>query len=137
MYFNGSFTLKGIRGGIVLVSPKGDRLLYVIRLHFHLTNNMAEYEALINGLRITTELGVQRLYIHGDSELIVNQVMGESNYRNSHMAAYQQKVRKLEQKFIGFKLHHILQRDNEAADTLPRLGSSRKQPPQGVLPSKL
>jgi ribonuclease HI len=98
---------------------------------------VAEYEALINGLRITTELGVQRLYIHGDSELIVNQVMGESNYHNSHMAAYHQKVRKLEQKFIGFKLHHILQRDNEAADTLPRLGSSRKQPPQGVLPSKL
>jgi ribonuclease HI len=42
----------------VLISPKGDRLLYMIRVHFRTTNNVAEYEALINGLRISTELGV-------------------------------------------------------------------------------
>jgi ribonuclease HI len=40
---------------------------------------VAEYKALVKGLRIIVELGVQRLYIYGDSELIVNQVMGESN----------------------------------------------------------
>jgi ribonuclease HI len=72
----------------VLISPKGDRLLCVIRLHFRATNNVAEYEALVNDLRITTELRVQRLYIRGDSELSVNQVMGESNYHDSCMAAY-------------------------------------------------
>jgi ribonuclease HI len=70
---------------------------------------VAEYEALVNGLRITTELRIQWLYIQGDSELIVNQVMGESNYRDSLMVAYQQEVRKLEEKFDGFELHHILQ----------------------------
>jgi ribonuclease HI len=58
MYFDGSFTLNRARGGIVLISPKGDRLLYIIQLHFYVTNNVAEYEALINGLRITAELGV-------------------------------------------------------------------------------
>jgi ribonuclease HI len=49
---------------------------------------VAEYEALVKGLHITTELRVQRLYIYGDSELIINQAMGESNYHDSHMAAY-------------------------------------------------
>jgi ribonuclease HI len=44
----------------MLISPKGDHLLYVIRLHFCVTNNVAEYEALINGLHIATELEVQR-----------------------------------------------------------------------------
>jgi ribonuclease HI len=58
MYFGGSFTLNRTRGGMVLISPKGDRLLYVIRLHFHATNNVVEYEALVNSLRITAELGV-------------------------------------------------------------------------------
>jgi ribonuclease HI len=58
MYFAVSFTLNGAGGGIVLISPKGDRLLYMIRVHFRTTNNVAEYEALINGLRISTELGV-------------------------------------------------------------------------------
>jgi ribonuclease HI len=59
MYFDGSFTLNGATGGVVLISPKGDRLLYVIRLHFCVTNNVVEHEALVNDLRITTKLGVQ------------------------------------------------------------------------------
>jgi hypothetical protein len=43
-------------GCYMLISPKGDRLLYIIWLHFYATNNMTEYEALVNGLCITTEL---------------------------------------------------------------------------------
>jgi ribonuclease HI len=64
-----------------------------------MTNNVAEYEALVNGLRIIIELGVQWFYICSDFELIVNQVMGESNYHDLCMAAYRQEVRKLEEKF--------------------------------------
>jgi hypothetical protein len=45
MYFDGFFTLSDIGQGVVLISPIGDRLLYVIRLHFCATNNVAEYEA--------------------------------------------------------------------------------------------
>jgi hypothetical protein len=59
MYFDSSFTLNKAGGGIILISPKGDRLLYVIRLHFHTTHKVAKYEALFYGLRITAELGVQ------------------------------------------------------------------------------
>jgi ribonuclease HI len=69
---------------------------------------VAEYEALVNGLCIATELGIQRLYIQGDSELVVNQVMGESNCDDSYMAAYQQEVRRFEENFDDFELHHIL-----------------------------
>jgi hypothetical protein len=58
MYFDGSFTLNGAGGGIVLIFPKGDQLLYVIRLHFRTNNNVAEYEVLVNGLRIAAELRV-------------------------------------------------------------------------------
>jgi ribonuclease HI len=58
MYFNDFFTLNRAEGGVLLISPKGDRLLYVIRLHFRATNNVAEYMALFNGLRIATELRV-------------------------------------------------------------------------------
>jgi hypothetical protein len=61
---------------------------------------------------------VQQLYIHRDCKLIVNQVMGESNCCDSHIATYRQEVRKLEDKFDGFVVHHILQRDNEVADAL-------------------
>ena len=57
MYFNGSIMALGSGAGVVLISPDGSRLLYAIRLHFLASNNAAEYEALINGLRIAFELG--------------------------------------------------------------------------------
>jgi ribonuclease HI len=108
VYFQGSFNLNSVGGGVVLISPKGDWLIYVIQLHFCATYNMVEYEALVNGLRITAELGVHWLYICRDSELIVNQVMLESSYHDSWMAAYRMEARMLEEKYDGFKLRHIL-----------------------------
>ena len=47
-----------------------------------------EYEVLINGLRIVVELGATRLYVHGDSELVIDQVMKESSCKSPLMAAY-------------------------------------------------
>ena len=84
---------------VVLISLDGGRLHYAIRLHFLASNNAMEYEALINGLRITIELGATRLYVRGDSELVVDQVMKESSCKSPLMAAYYQEVRKLEDKF--------------------------------------
>ena len=72
---------------VVLISPDGSRLRYAICLHFLASNNAAEYEALINGLRIAIELGATRLYVHGDSELVVDQVMKESSCKSPLMVA--------------------------------------------------
>ena len=65
---------------------------YMVHLHFPLSNNVAEYEALINGLRIAIELGIQCLDIQGDSQLVVNQVMKESSCHDAKMAVYCQEV---------------------------------------------
>ena len=57
MYFDGSVMVPSSRAGVVLIYLDGSRLCYAIRLHFLASNNAAEYEALINGLRIAIELG--------------------------------------------------------------------------------
>ena len=88
MYFNGSVMVPGLRARVVLISPDGSRLRYAIRLHFLTSNNTVEYEALINGLRIAIELGATWLYVHGDSELVIDQVMKESTYKSPLMVAY-------------------------------------------------
>ena len=56
MYFDGSIMAPGSGAGVVLISLDGSRLCYTIRLHFSASNNAAEYEALINRLRIAIEL---------------------------------------------------------------------------------
>ena len=72
MYFDGSIMAPGSGVGVVLISPDGSRLRYAIRLHFLASNNAVEFDALINGLRIAIELGATRLYVRGDSELVVD-----------------------------------------------------------------
>ena len=67
LYFDGSLMKAGAGVGLVFVSPLGVRMEYMIRLHFPASNTVAEYEALINGLRIAHELGIRCLEIRGDS----------------------------------------------------------------------
>ena len=59
---------------MVLTSPKGDKLAYVLQLHFDCTNNMAEYEALLHGLRLAKEMNIKRIRCFGDSDLVAQQV---------------------------------------------------------------
>jgi ribonuclease HI len=70
VYFNGSYTLKGAGAGVVLIVPKGDILKYAIQLNFLATNNIAEYDGLVTGLRLAKELSIQWLLIRGDSQLV-------------------------------------------------------------------
>ena len=58
MYFNGSLMKRGTDAGLVFVSPLGICMKYMVHLHFPASNNVVEYEALINGLRIAIELGI-------------------------------------------------------------------------------
>ncbi|XP_066313481.1 uncharacterized protein [Miscanthus floridulus] len=132
MYFDRSIMAPGSGAGVVLISLGGSRLRYAIRLHFLASNNAAKYEALINGLRITIELGATRLYFHGDSELVVDHVMKESSCKSPIMVAYCQEVRKLEDKFQEIELHHIPQKDNDVIDFLAKLATRRDPSPSRV-----
>jgi len=76
------------RAGVLLQSPTGEKLHYVPQIHFEATNNMAEYEALIHGLRIAKNIGIKRIVSCGDSDLVAQQVAGTWNARNPMMAAY-------------------------------------------------
>jgi ribonuclease HI len=69
MYFDGSLMKTGAGAGLLFISPLGKHVRYVLRPHFPASNNVAEYEALVNGLRIAVELGVRRLDARGDTQL--------------------------------------------------------------------
>ena len=126
---------KGAGAGLVFVSPLGVRMRYMVRLHFPSSNNVTEYEALINGLRVAIEFGIRCLDVRGDSQLSVDQVMKELSYHNIKMSAYCQEARQLEDKFDGLELNHILRRLNEAVDALPKATSGREPVPMGVFAS--
>jgi ribonuclease HI len=132
MYFDGSLMKTGAGAGLLFISPLGKHLRYVLRLHFPASNNVAEYEALVNGLRIAIELGVRRLDARGDSQLVIDQVMKNSHCRDRKMEAYYDEVRRLEDKFYGLELNHIARRYNKTVDELAKIASGRTTVPPDV-----
>ncbi|GFZ00544.1 hypothetical protein Acr_14g0001790 [Actinidia rufa] len=88
LYVDGSSNQHGCGAGLVLRAPSGEQMEYAIRMGFQATNNEAEYEALLAGLRLATELGAQSLEVFSDSQLVVNQVQGDYLAKDSRMIAY-------------------------------------------------
>jgi hypothetical protein len=105
---------------------------YAIRLHFPVSNNMAEYEALLCGLRIAIETGIERLDVRGDSQLVIDQVMKNMSCHDNKMEAYCNAVRALEDKFYGIELNHVPRRYNKEADELAKIASGRVTIPPDV-----
>jgi ribonuclease HI len=132
MFFDGPLMKTGAGAGLLFISPLGKHLRYVLRLHFPASNNVAECEALVNGLRIAIELGVRRLDARGDSQLVINQVMKNSHCRDPNMEAYCDEVRRLEDKFYGLELNHDARRYNETADELAKIAFGRTTVPPDV-----
>lgn len=132
MHFDGSKMRRGLGASIIITSPKGDRLDYVLHIHFVALNNVAEYEALIHGLKLAKEIGICRILCFGDSDLVVQQVSGDWDAKDANMAAYRFHIQQIYGHFEGCKFHHVPRANNEAADTLAKIGSTRQAIPVGI-----
>jgi ribonuclease HI len=137
IYFNGSLNLKGAGAGVLLISPTGEQLKYVLQIFWKVSNNEAEYEALLHGLCLAASLGIKRLLVYDDSAVVINQVNKSWDRNKENMDAYYQEVRKLKNKFYGLEFHHIIHDNNVAADVLSKLGSTCAQVPAGVFVHEL
>jgi ribonuclease HI len=137
MYFNDSLKLEGAGAGVLLISPTGEQLKYVLRIFWKVSNNESEYEALLHGLRLAVSLGIKRLLVYDDSAVVINQVNKSWDRNKENMDAYCLEVDKLENKFYGLEFHHIVRDNNVAADVLSKLGSTRTQVLAGVFVHEL
>jgi hypothetical protein len=96
------------------------------------SNNEAEYEAVLHGMRMAKACGATRIKIHGDSNLVAQQVMKECDTTCSNMIAYRTTYDKLEGDFKGCEVTHISRESNKEADNLANIGSRCLPIPPGV-----
>jgi hypothetical protein len=102
-------------------------------MHFpNPSNSKAEYEAILQGMRMAKACGATQIKIHGDSNLIAQQVMKECDATYANMIAYRAMYDKLEGKFEGCEVTHIGRESNEEADNLANVGSRCLPIPPGV-----
>ena len=123
VHVDGSFTqyAKGI--GVVLQSPKGDKLKHKIRLSYQTTNNEVEYEALLKGLELAQSIEAKSILIMGDSQLVIGQVNGTCEVREERMRKYLNRVIRFVKKFKEADFVQIPREENMEADTLAKEAS--------------
>ncbi|XP_074300404.1 uncharacterized protein LOC141631663 [Silene latifolia] len=122
-YFDEASNYMGYGVGIPIISPTGEHVPVSIKLDFNVTNNAAEYEACLLGLRSALDLGVNKLLLHGYSSLVINQVGGSWKVKRQILALYQTKIEELEMNFEDIRYVHLLREENQFADALSKLAS--------------
>ncbi|XP_019242529.1 PREDICTED: uncharacterized protein LOC109222656, partial [Nicotiana attenuata] len=133
MFFDGAANFKGVGVGAVLVSESGQHYPISAKLRFPCTNNMAEYEACILGLRMVVDMNIQELLVIGDSDLLIHQVQGEWNTKNTKILPYLHCVKELCKKFIKVDFKHVPRVQNEFADALATLSSMIQHPDKNYI----
>ena len=116
------------------MSPDKITIEKSLRLNFSATNNEAEYEALLMGMVMVQKMGGKAVKVFSDSKLVVGQVRGDLEARDSRMQEYLCQVRSIQEKFEVFDLSHVPRSGNTHADSLATLATSSAQDlPQVVL----
>ncbi|XP_020225120.1 uncharacterized protein LOC109807003 [Cajanus cajan] len=126
LHVDGSPTVKGRGAGIILEGPTNMMLELAIKFDFQATNNQAEYEALLTGLRLAKNVGVKRLMCCSDSKLITKQVGGSYQTKEPQLQRYNLMVSHLTSSFDDFQIKHIPREQNVRANLLSKLASTKR-----------
>ncbi|GJU44537.1 reverse transcriptase domain-containing protein [Tanacetum coccineum] len=125
LFTDGSSCIDGSGAGLILTNLEGVEFTYAMRFRFEATNNEAEYEALIAGLRIAEQMGIKNLQANVDSRLVANQVNGSYVAKESGMVQYLEKVKMLVSNFKEFSIKQVPRSENKKADALSKIASTR------------
>uniref|UniRef100_A0A803L7Q4 Uncharacterized protein n=1 Tax=Chenopodium quinoa TaxID=63459 RepID=A0A803L7Q4_CHEQI len=121
MYFDGAARHDGARAGVVFASPERHVLPYSFVLTQLCSNNMDEYQALILGLQLAIEMGIQDLDVHGDSQLVISQILSEYEVKKEDLIPYHKHASRLLDKFDTVRLPRSA---NKMADALAGLAAT-------------
>jgi ribonuclease HI len=120
VFCDGSWGTFGAGVAAVLVAPSKVKTCYAAKLDFSCTNNIAEYEALLLGLRKLRAMGIRRDILKTDSQVISDHIDKNSKARDLKLEKYLATVRRLEASFVGFSVKNIPRGENEHADLLAK-----------------
>jgi ribonuclease HI len=119
MFFDGASSSEGAGPGAVFISPCQEVISLSYKLEFEVTNNVAEYEALVLGMRAAKEMGIEEVAIFGDAELIIQQVRNAYRAHNPRLRNYRNEVWDLiDNSFLAFNISFIPREENALADSL-------------------
>ena len=108
LYFDISRNEYGVNADFLLRKPYKNQTYLAVQLEPGCTDNVAEYEALIQGLRKAINMNVKYIQVFGDSQIVIKQVRNSMHCTSNYMESYQQEVWNLIDKFETFNMKSIL-----------------------------
>ncbi|RDX93464.1 Retrovirus-related Pol polyprotein from transposon 17.6, partial [Mucuna pruriens] len=124
---DGSTNQIGSGDGVILEGPGGVLVEQSLHFDFRASNNQAEYEALLAGMRLARDLEAKTLTAKSDSKLVTGQVNIEYQTRDPQLSRYKERAIKLATGFEKFRLIHVPREQNERADLLAKLASTQRR----------
>ena len=104
VFVDGASSALGVGVGIIVITLKGIRLEHSFRLGFKASNNEAEYEALLTGLRVVSDLGAKEVEVYSDSQLVINLVQGSFEAKDPQMVEYLRLVKQTMDRFLSVRV---------------------------------
>nr|GEX32476.1 reverse transcriptase domain-containing protein [Tanacetum cinerariifolium] len=124
LFTDGSSCVDGSGAGLILTNPEGVEFTYALRFQFAASNNEAEYEALVAGLLIVTQMRVKNIQVNVESKLVANQVLGTYVEKEDSMIKYLEIVKGLVNGFTTFSISQVSRSKNKQADALSKIAST-------------
>ena len=124
VFVDGASNAMGVGAGLVIITPEGIRLEHSFKLGFKASNNEAEYEGFLAGLRAVLHLGMNDVEIYSDSRLVVYQIIGSFEAWDSRMKAYLSIAKQIISQFGTVKVAQVGRAQNRHANSLAMLASS-------------
>ena len=121
MYFYGASNRRGNGAGVLLIDPYGVHIPFAVKLSFPTTNNTAEYEACIYGIKAALAAGAKNLTVYGDSYLIISQTIGAWKVRDERLQMYTEYLQQFIPFFEEIEFKHLPREQNSFTDALANL----------------
>ncbi|XP_015966622.1 uncharacterized protein LOC107490362 [Arachis duranensis] len=126
IHVDGASNKEGSGAGILLMEGNKVVAEQSLRFHFNASNNQAEYEALLTGLKLALQLQISRITVYCDSSLVVHQIKGEFQVKDPLLEKYWLITKELISKFNQFDIIHVNREQNTRADVLSKLATTRQ-----------
>ncbi|KAL4306312.1 hypothetical protein AHAS_Ahas16G0165700 [Arachis hypogaea] len=125
LYVDDSLNKTGSGAGVIIESDQGIQIELSLKFGFPASNNQAEYEALLAGLKLAKEVGAQKLIISSDSQVVTSQIARSYQAKDPTMKNYLDKTKEQLRQLGEYEVRHIPREQNARADTLSKLASTK------------
>ncbi|XP_075499106.1 uncharacterized protein LOC142537480 [Primulina tabacum] len=124
VFVDGASCLTRCGVGVLIISPPGEKIKLALRIDSRITNNEAEYKAVIAGIRAAREIGASRIILYSDSQLITQQIKGIYEAKDDRMLKYLQLIQAQAETFVDWSIEQIPREENGEADALAKMAAS-------------